>query len=256
MTLSVIIIAKNESRCLERCLQSVQFANEIIVLDSGSVDNTVAIAKQYTPFVYETDWKGYGIQKQRALAYATSDWVLNLDADEWVDDALKSAITSAMLSNQDAYRVPIQLCFYGTKMHYSGSPSRHIRLFKREGALYSNDIVHEKVMLPPTFKIDQLHTPIWHDSYRDVSHALDKMNRYSSYSASIRIKANLHPPSVFSACMRFCWMFFRTYVLQRGFLDGEKGLFLSFYQAEGAFYRAIKQRFHDSELVQFEDNVV
>lgn len=155
--LSVIIIAKNEEANIRRCLASVQWADELIVLDSGSSDNTIAIAKEYTDKVYSTDWQGYGIQKQRALSLATEDWVLNLDADETVDDQLKTAIIKAITSDDaDAYRIPICMNFYGFPLRFSSSPKRHVRLFKRAGARYSSDIVHEKIVLAPEQRISKI----------------------------------------------------------------------------------------------------
>ena len=249
--LSVIIIAKNEAANIGRCLDSIShWADEIIVLDSGSTDDTMAIAKKYTDKVHATDWQGYGVQKQRALALATGDWVLNLDADESVDATLKSVIEQAISSNEaDAYRIPIRMNFYGKPLRYSSSPSRHIRLFKREGARYSEDIVHEKVVLPTYFRVKQIKQAISHHSYQDLSHALYKVNRYSSYSAKIRLK-NKKKPSLLKVLGASGWMFFRCYFLQRGFLDGRAGLVFSFLNAETSFYRGMKQLYPDSGLFE------
>ncbi len=247
--LSVVVIAKNEEPNIRRCLQSIQWADEIIVLDSGSCDSTVRIAKEFTSKVYVTDpsnWQGYGVQKQRALSYASGDWVLNIDADESVDSSLKYALIHAMLTDEaDAYRVPIRMCFYDKQLRYSSSPKRHIRLFKREGASFSDDIVHEKIILPKGAKIGKLKDPIMHHSFRDVSHALYKINRYSSFSAKTRISANENT-TLFKTMLGTGWMFFRCYFLQRGFLDGKEGLLLAFFNAQGTFYRGIKQLYCDS----------
>lgn len=246
--LSVIIIAKNEAANIRRCLESVKWADEIVLLDSGSTDNTVEIARQYTNNLYGTDWQGYGIQKQRALMVATGDWVLNLDADESVSEELKEAIQEAMASNKaDAYRVPICMNFYGKPMRYSSSPKRHMRLFKREGARFSEDIVHEKILLPSDARIAALSTPIMHHSYQDVSHAIYKMNRYSSYTAKIRLKERTKP-SFFQILFSTGWMFFRCFFLQRGFLDGHEGFILAVLNAEGTFYRGIKQLYPDRRI--------
>lgn len=243
--LSVVIIAKNEEVNIRRCLESIQWADEIILLDSGSSDSTVAIANEFTNKVFITDWQGYGVQKQRALAHASGDWVLNLDADESVDNELKQDIIRAMQANDiDAYRVPIRMHFYGKPLRYSSSPKRHIRLFRREGAHYSNDMVHEKIVLPPNARIGQLQRPIMHHSFKDVSHALYKMNRYSSYSAAIRIKEK-KPASFLKTMLGTSWMFFRCYFLQRGFLDGREGLLFAVLNAQGTFYRGMKQLYHD-----------
>ena len=246
--LSVVIIAKNEELNIRRCLESVQWADEIIVLDSGSDDATVAIAKEFTEKVFATsaaEWQGYGVQKQRALAHATGDWVLNLDADESISPELQRAILSSMHANtDDAYRIPVRMYFYGKPLRYSASPKRHIRLFKRKGALFSDDIVHEKILLPKETKIGKLHEPIMHHSFHDVSHLLYKMNRYSSYSAKIRIKEK-KPAGVLRTMIGTGWMFFRCYFVQFGFLDGKVGFLFAIFSAQGTFYRGIKQVYCD-----------
>lgn len=248
MMLSVVIITKNEAHNIRRCLESVKWADEIIVIDSGSDDETVSIAKEYTSHVWVMDWQGYGVQKQRALEKATGQWVLNLDADESLTEPLKIEIQRVMADNSvDACRIPIQMNFYGKPLRYSYSPSRHIRLFKREGARYSHDIVHEKIQLSNHTRIKQLKAPITHPSFRDVSHALYKINRYSSYSAKIRID-NKRSTGLFKILTGTSWMFFRCYVLQRGFMDGKAGFLMACFNAQGTFYRGIKQLYHDNHL--------
>jgi glycosyltransferase involved in cell wall biosynthesis len=255
--LSVIIITKNEEANLRRCLLSVSWADELIVLDSGSTDNTLAIAEEFTKKVFvNSDWQGYGVQKQRALELATGDWVLNLDADESVNDALKAAILDAIAKEgADAYRVPICMNFYGTPVPHSSSPTRHIRLFKRANSTFSSDIVHEKIVLPTTSRIDKLIQPIMHHSFQDVSHALYKINRYSSYSAQIRLQQK-QSTSFVKILAKTIWMFFRCFILQRGFLDGPAGFLLAVFSAQGTFYRGIKQLYPDAALnkIQNGDN--
>ncbi|MDP3559577.1 MAG: glycosyltransferase family 2 protein [Legionellaceae bacterium] len=236
--LSVIVIVKNESRVIRRCLESVAFATELIVLDSGSTDDTVAIAQEFTSHVHSTDWQGYGVQKQRALALATQPWVLNVDADELVDGELQKAILQAITSDEwDAYRIPIRLSFYGKQLRFSGSPTRHVRLFKREGAYYAPDKVHEKITLPAKTRIARIPQAIWHDSYRDLSHAIEKMNKYSSYSAATRARSGY---GVGRAICGSIWMFFRNYILQGSVWDGKAGFVLSVLAAQGTFYRYMK----------------
>jgi glycosyltransferase involved in cell wall biosynthesis len=246
--LSIVVIAKNEEANIRRCLESVRWAEEIIVLDSGSDDKTVEIAKEYTKHVFSTDWQGFGIQKQRALSLATQEWVLNLDADESVDNHLKDEITAAINKDTaDAYRVPIQMYFYGKPLKYSSSPSRHIRLFKRKDTQFSSDIVHEKIQLPSTARVGQLHTPIIHQSFRDLNHALAKINLYSSYTAKIRISKGKTTNLIFVGANSF-WMFIRCYVLQRGFLDGVNGLIFAILNSMGTFFRGLKQIYPDQIL--------
>lgn len=252
--LSVVIITKNEEANIRRCLSSVSWAQEIIVLDAGSRDNTVAIAREFTDKIFSNeDWQGYGIQKQRALSCASGDWVLNLDADESVDDKLRADIEATMAADQvDAMRIPICMNFYDKPLRYSSSPTRHIRLFKRQGARYSNDIVHEKIIIPNNSRIGQLSNPIMHHSYRDVSHALYKMNRYSSYSAKIRIQNNA-APGFSSILLSTGWMFLRCFLLQGGFMDGRAGFLMAVFNAQGTFYRGIKQLYPDVKIHSLPD---
>ncbi len=243
--LTVIVIAKNESANLRICLNSVLWANEIIVLDSGSTDDTVGVAKEFTNKVYSTDWPGYGLQKQRALDYATGTWVLNLDADEVVTEALRQEISVAIAQDQaDAYRCPIYLNFYGKSLYYSWSPKHHIRLYKRLGAKYTDNVVHESILLPPQTRIGQLKAGIQHYCVQDISHALSKMNLYSSYSARMRLKKRT-PPSIFKVLFGAIWMFLRCYVIQGGCLEGRDGFVLAVLSAEGSFYRGIKMIYTD-----------
>ncbi|WP_367606301.1 glycosyltransferase family 2 protein [Legionella sp. W05-934-2] len=245
--LSVMIITKNEAKNIERCLRSVAFADEIVVLDSGSVDNTVALAKQFTENVFETDWPGYGKQKQRALDHCKGDWILNLDADECVSAELQSVILASLKEdNQDAYRIPVIMHFYGKPLPHCSSPTRHARLFKRQGARFSDDIVHEKIILPAGSRVGQLKAPILHQSFQDISHVLSKINRYSSYSAKIRLDNNKRG-NLFITFVKSMWMFTRCYILQRGFLDGKSGLLFAIFNAQGTFYRGIKQLYPDAD---------
>lgn len=248
MKLTVTIITKNEEKNIRRCLESVTFADEIIVLDSGSSDNTVAIAKEYTQHVYETNWPGYGIQKQRALAKAQGEWVLNLDADEAVSEALQHEIMQAISTNSaDGYRIAIQMYFYNQPLKYSSSPKRHVRLFKRAQAHFSADIVHEKIILPEGVSLGIIKQPIMHHSFKDVSHMLYKMNKYSSYSAKTYLLKRKKPGFMKTIASTY-WMFFRCYILQRGILDGRIGFLFAMYNAQGTFYRGMKQLYRDSNM--------
>ena len=247
--LSVVIITKNEADNIEQCLQSVQWADEIILVDSGSTDATLCKAQRYTSLIYHADdWHGYGIQKQRALSYATCDWVLNIDADEIVTPELTHAILDIMQNTQvDACRIPIRMQFYNQKLRYSLSPTRHIRLFKRSGAAYSQDPVHEKIQLPASARVISLTAEIQHNSYIDVSHALEKINRYSSATALLRQQAGRRT-SLLRICSATLWMFIRTYFIQFGFLDGRAGFLLAIFNTHGTFYRGIKQLYPDRGL--------
>jgi glycosyltransferase involved in cell wall biosynthesis len=248
--LTVIIITKNEEPNIRRCLESVHFADEIVVVDSGSTDNTVAIAQEYTEHVYHADWRGYGIQKQRALSMAKGEWILNLDADESVSKELREEIQEMISSDSaDAFRVPIQMFFYNQLLKYSASPKRHIRLFKRSNAFYSKDIIHEKVLVSPAARVGKLKNAIKHHSYRDISHVLYKLNKYSSYSAKIRIGSGKKTGFI-RVLISTGWMFGRCFILQRGFLDGKLGFLFALFSAQGTFYRGMKQIYRDRNINQ------
>jgi len=243
--LSVIVIAKNEALNIQRCLESVAFADEVVVLDSGSTDNTVELARTMSAKVHETDWAGYGVQKQRALDLATHEWVLNLDADEYVDERLKTVILQSMQrADIDGYRIPIQLSFYNKPLRFSARPTRHIRLFKRLCAQYSNDIVHEKIILNPGARIAQIKEPILHRSFQDLSHALYKINLYSSYSAKTYTEKH-RKSGLLRTLAGTLWMFLRCYILQGGFLDGRDGFLSAALQANGSFFRGMKRLYPD-----------
>ena len=149
ISLSVVIITKNEAHNIRACLESAAWADEIIVVDSGSTDDTIAIAREFTSQVYQHDWPGFGAQKNRALSYASRDWVLSLDADERVTSELRSQIIKAMGSaRENGFYLPRLSQFCGQFIKHSGwYPDYVLRLFKREKGLFSDDLVHESVIL-------------------------------------------------------------------------------------------------------------
>lgn len=239
-SLSVIVITKNESHNIKACLLSAAFADEIVVLDSGSTDDTVEIARSMGARVsFSADWQGFGIQKNRALALASSEWVLSLDADERISDKLQAEIRATLAAPTfDVYSLPRLSSYCGQYMHHSGwYPDRVTRLFLRNSAGFSNDLVHEKVVTP--CKIGALSAVLLHESFRDFEMVLDKVNRYSSAGAQ-RLLAKGASSSPAKAVGHGLWAFFRTYFLRLGFLDGRMGLVLALSNAEGTYYRYLK----------------
>ncbi|WP_333843196.1 glycosyltransferase family 2 protein [Pelomicrobium sp.] len=241
MSLSVIVIAKNAEETIERCLTSVAWADEIVVLDSGSRDATVEIAQRHASKVeVSPDWPGFGPQKNRALALANSEWVLSLDSDEWVPEALRQEIEQAIRSPGDhvAFRMPRLSTFCGRPIHHSGWwPDYVVRLFRRGSGQFSDDLVHERVLV--TGPVGTLKTPLGHAPIRDLEQALEKVNAYSSAGAVNFFRAG-HRGSLAKAVGRGAWSFFRTYVLRAGFLDGRMGFILAIYNAEATYYRYLK----------------
>lgn len=213
----------------------LKWADEIIVLDSGSQDETVAIAREYTRHVFVTDWPGYGVQKQRALEKATSDWVLSIDADERVSDELQKKIKSVITaSNVDGYRINRPLIFCGKKIKYANGLDRKLCLFKRKRAKFSLDIVHEVVSVDGIVK--NISEPLYHHSFKNVGDLLTKINAYSILNAEKKFQKK-QKSSLFKAITHALWMFFKIYILKRGFLDGKEGFILAVSFAEGSYYR-------------------
>lgn len=220
--LSVIVITKNEAHNIRACLESVNWADEIIVVDSGSTDETVAIAREFTPHVYSHDWPGFGAQKNRALDYATGDWVLSLDADERVTPALRAQLINAMeKADHDGYCLPRLSQFCGKFIRHSGwYPDYVLRLFKKGRGRFSDDLVHESVILQGHF--GKLTSPLMHYSYLTEVDVDRKVEQYS-YAAARQMYKKGKVAKSFDAPVRSAWAFFRTYCLRMGFLDGIAG---------------------------------
>jgi glycosyltransferase involved in cell wall biosynthesis len=239
LTLSVIVITKNEATHIGDCLQSVAWADEIVVLDSGSLDDTVNICRTYTDKVYSTDWQGFGIQKQRALDKATGDWVLSIDADEIVTDSLKAEIQQAIqASDIKGFEIPRLSNYCGRQMRHGGwYPDYVLRLFRREAGNFTDAVVHEMVIVDGQIK--RLKHPFLHDAFVDFEEVLHKVNNYSSLGAQL-----LHEKGVRSslpkAIMKGFWTFIRTYFFKAAFLDRQQGLMLAISNAEGAYYKYVK----------------
>jgi glycosyltransferase involved in cell wall biosynthesis len=238
--LSVIIITKNESANIRACLESVAWADEIIVVDSGSTDGTLEIAREFTPHVHvHADWPGFGAQKNRALDYASKDWVLSLDADERVTPELRTEIEAVLQNAQaDGYEIPRLSNFCGRFMRHSGwHPDYVLRLFKRGKGRFSDALVHESVQMQGSTA--RLHQPLLHYSYRDFEDVLSKLNSYSS-AASTMLQRRGKKGSLAQAVVHGLWAFIRTYFLRAGFLDGREGFMLAVMNAENSYYRYIK----------------
>lgn len=240
MSLSVILITKNEAQHIAECLASVSFADEIIVLDSGSQDRTCDIARELGARVYSTDdWPGFGPQKNRALDLATSDWVLSIDADERVTPESALAIQAVLLDPQfDSYKTARLSNFCGRWIRHSGWwPDYVVRLFKKGSARFTDVAVHEKVV--GTGPVGVLDGHFLHYPYADLEALIAKVNRYSSDAAHMMYAKGrrTHLPAVIGHSV---WTFIRIYLLRRGFLDGKEGFILAAVAAAGSFFRYSK----------------
>lgn len=244
MKLSVIIITKNEAANIAACLKSVAFADEFIVVDSGSTDGTVELARALGARVEVTsDWPGFGPQKNRALDLATGDWVLSIDADERVTPELAAEIQDVLRQPRgDAYEIARLSNFCGRDIRHSGWwPDYVLRLFKRGTARFTDAAVHERVV-PAAGQALRLHSHFHHYPYDNLDALVTKINRYSSDAAAM-MYAKGRRTSVFGALGHGFWTFVRIYLIRRGFLDGRHGLVLAVTAAMGSFLRYAKLMF-------------
>ncbi len=221
--LSVAIITLNAASQLEECLKSVRFADEIVVVDSGSTDGTQALAERYGARVIAQDWLGFGPQKQFAVDAARHNWVLCLDADERVTRELQASIENALaLPTHGAYRFPRCNRFLGRYLkHGEGYPDWSLRLFDRRQARWSTDAVHEKVVADGP--VGTLAGDLLHDSAETLAAYLTKQNRYTSLAADMALQAGKRASFgriAFSPIVRFI----KFYVIRQGFRDGLPGL--------------------------------
>jgi len=267
-TLGVALITRDAQRHLAACLQAVQFADDVVVLDSGSTDDTCAIARAAgARVVSNTDWQGFGIQKNRAIALLETDWILLVDADEIVSPELAAAIQGAMLrantgsgviattdaptniatdSVRKVYSLDRLSCFCGRWVQHSGwRPDRVARLFRRGTARFSDDRVHERLLTvgengeETTAEIETLEGVLLHYSYDDISAVLRKLDTYSAAGAQQRFERG-GSASFNKAVGRAVWAFLRTYLLKRGFLDGQAGFMIATLNAQTVYYRFLR----------------
>jgi len=247
--LSVAVITRNEAHRIERCLRSVDFADEIVVIDSGSVDDTPDIARRLGATVIRTpDWPGFGPQKNRALDACRGDWVLSIDADEQVDATLRGAIL-AVVRRADrgagdalGYWLARGSFFCGQRIrHGDWRNDRVLRLFRREHARFTDDPVHERVDCPPPH--GELPGLLLHDSVDSEADMREKTERYARLGAA-KLREKGRRGGVAPAALHAGWTFVRGYVLRGGFLDGRAGFSIARLNALGSW---LKYRLIDTE---------
>ena len=241
-TLTVVIVAKNEARNITECIASASFADEILVFDSGSSDRTAALAAAAGATVVQTDWPGYGPQVGRGFRQAGSAWVMSLDADERITDALRDEVLAAMRSEAfDGYRIPRLSEFCGRFIRHSGwRPDRTLRLGRRLQSGFTDHFLHAHMTVEG--RIGELQSELIHFSYPDIHDVLEKLDRYSSGNAR-DLAASGQSAGLGKAIARGLFAFVRTYFLRLGFLDGRHGLMLAIYNAETTYYKYVKLMF-------------
>jgi glycosyltransferase involved in cell wall biosynthesis len=242
MQLSVVVITFNEEANIGRTLNSVQplvadGKGEIIVVDSGSTDRTVEIAKSFGAKVFDEEWNGFAAQKNSAINKATGDWILSLDADEEVSDGLKKEVEEICqgpaddgFGSENGYWLKRRNQFLGRSLRHGGFwPDPKLRMFRRGMGRVENRPVHEAFQV--TGGLGTLHYPLIHHSYPTLSDYIEHMNRYSSLGAEMVVAKGKVRFSFINIVLRPMFTFIYNYFFRLGFLDGREGLLLHLYHA-------------------------
>ncbi|EFK08349.1 glycosyltransferase, group 2 family protein [delta proteobacterium NaphS2] len=247
--ISACIICHNEEQTIERCLKSLKWVHDIVVVDSMSTDRTREIAKAYTDRIIKREWPGYAAQKNFALENAKTEWVLSLDADEAVSEGLRREILEeiAKADALDGYRIPRRSFYQGRWINHSGYyPDRQLRLFRRDRGKWVGGRVHERMTVDGhvgVLKNDILHYPYG----GGITGQLNTINSFSTLLANDMFDRGkrFHLALLFS---RPFFKFLEVYVLKRGFLDGLPGLIIAVSDAYAMFVRYVKLRELEKKL--------
>jgi glycosyltransferase involved in cell wall biosynthesis len=241
MKLSVITLTRNEEANIADCLDSVRWADERIVVDSGSTDNTVSIARDHHATVLRIAWEGYGRTKNIALQQTVGEWILWLDADERVTPELAEEIKAVLRSNDvrfSGYCVARRAYFLGRWIRHCGwYPSPVIRLFRRGKGRFSEQLVHEGLLIDG--RVGRLNNDLIHLTDPNLEHYFEKFNRYTTLSAE-EMHRTERRSSLYDLLVRPLFTFFRMYVLRVGFLDGLEGLTLCVLSSAYVFTKYAK----------------
>ncbi|OOF36590.1 glycosyltransferase family 2 protein [Rodentibacter heidelbergensis] len=240
-TISVAMIVKNEEKDLALCLDTVKdWVDEIVILDSGSTDNTKAIALNYGAKFYEnTHWQGFGKQRQIAQQYVTSDYVLWLDADERVSPTLQASIQQAVSQNAEntVFKLPRVSEVFGREIRHSGwYPDYVVRLYRTDYAGYDDSLVHEKVIYPSHTRVEKLKGDLQHFTYKSIYHYLVKSAGYAKAWADQR-QAKGKKATLWQGTSHAIGCFVKMYILKAGFLDGKQGFLLAVLSAHSTFVK-------------------
>ncbi|MGD9153127.1 MAG: glycosyltransferase family 2 protein [Gammaproteobacteria bacterium] len=236
--ISAIVLTKNEEDRIAKCLQSLDWVDEIIVFDSGSTDQTCEIAKKFDAKVFvQPNWEGFGRQRELAQEKATGDWILMIDADEEVSPDLRHEIQAKLSDNvlDTAYVIPRSSWVFGRQLKHCWYPDYVLRLYPRNKGKYAaEDLVHEKVYLDDNVKLVKLKHPLWHFTYRDLNHYFVKSNNYARAWAEKAYQEGKRT-NLFQAVLHAASSFFKNYFIDMGFLDSKQGFLISILSAHAAF---------------------
>src|ERR1700674_1377913 len=242
MKITATIITLNEERNIARAIESLRCCDEILILDSGSTDRTEELAANLGARVIEAGWRGYAGQKNWAAEQATHDWILSLDADEALSEALEAAIWNLKKTGPqyDAYTMPRQAQYLGRWILHSGwYPDRKVRLYHRLKARWVGDFVHESVQ--PKGRVGHLQANILHFTCDSLSEHLRTLDRYTTLAAEELVSRKVKVPT-WKMIVDPPWTFVKAYFFQRGFLDGVEGLIIGYMAAFYTFLKYAKAR--------------
>jgi glycosyltransferase involved in cell wall biosynthesis len=230
--LSVVIITKNAEKHIKNAIQSALFADEILVLDSGSTDRTRDIAKGLGAIVEHQEWLGFGRQKNKVVELASNDWVFVLDADEQITEQLKDEIIETLKNPiSDGFQISRLNNFFGKDIKTCGLyPDYTIRLFNRKKGAFNDLPVHESAQIQG--KVSKLKNHMTHMAYESIDEFIAKQNKYSSLNPKKR--------NLFKALLSPLWTFFKLYFIKRGFLDGKHGFIIAVLYSQYTFWKYIK----------------
>ncbi len=233
---SVYIICKNEEKHIKRVLESVKEFDEIIIVDSGSTDNTLEIAKNYTKNIYNQEWMGFAKQKEYARSLCTNEWVLNLDADEELTNELRNEIINTINENKiDGLNIKISSLYLGKFNSEKSKFNRRIRFFRKDLGYYPEKLVHESIIV--NGKIKKAKGFIYDYGTIDLKTHLDKINAYSSLRAEEKFEKN-KKSSLLKLLFVFPLAFFKSYIIKRSFLNGTRGFIAAM---NNSFYAYLKE---------------
>lgn len=238
---SAVIITLNEAHNLRKSLPQLSWCDEIIIVDSGSTDDTLQVCKEYKCVVHEKEFNGYGEQKQFGVSLARNKWILCTDADEVLTDGLVEEIKEEMREpSAAAYLMPRKLVFMDTIFKYGKDSGRYsLRLFNKDFGNYNAAILHEKIEVDEKHK--KLKNTLLHYSYRDVDHYFDKFNKFSTLGAKASFDIG-KKRSLLLTIFSIPLYFIRYYFIEMNFLNGSKGFYWSMFSAYYHFVKYIKIR--------------
>ncbi|MCH7761307.1 glycosyltransferase family 2 protein [candidate division TA06 bacterium] len=239
-SLSVVVLTHNEEKNIEECLRSVEWADEIIIVDSNSTDGTTEVARRWTEKIYQRKWEGFGPLKNFGIEKAMGDWILSLDADERVTEELKREIQEVLQNKNpiQGYYLPRRAFFLGRPIRAGGwYPGYVLRLFQREKGRFNHSLVHEALQVKG--KVGYLKEELLHYTDTDLHHYLEKLQQYTSLAAEELYERGVRS-NLPRLLLRPPYFFFRMFIIRRGFLDGFHGFILAVLSAFYVFVKYAK----------------